>query len=152
MSPHSKPGHSASGYALLTALFVMTFLSIALALLAASLQIRMRLVRQESQTLELTALSDAALAETLYNLTYDRFFHGVEEHPLGGGRIASGVEFLAPGRYRVTATATHAGRRRTVQAEVVRTPQGARVVRWERVPDSRVPSSGSGGFPAPRPR
>ena len=141
---------SEEGYALLTALVVVTLLSIALALLAASLQIRMRLVRQESQALELMALSDAALAETLYNLTYDRYFHGVEEHPFGRGTIASDIEFQGPDQYRVTAIASVEGRRRTVRAEVVRTPQGAQVVRWERVPESRAP--GSSGALSPRPR
>ena len=127
---------SEEGYALLTALVVLTLLAIALALLAASLQIRMRLVRQESQALELMALSDAALAETLYNLTYNRYFHGVEERPFGRGTIASDVEFQGPGQYRVTATANVEGRRRVVLAEVVRSVQGARVVRWVRVPES----------------
>jgi len=126
---------SESGYALLTALLVLTLLSIALALLAVSLQIRMRLVRQESQALDLMALSDAAVAETLFGLTYDRFFHGVPERPFGRGTIASDVEFVSPGLYRVTATAVQRGKRRTVRAEVVRNPQGARVVRWERVPE-----------------
>lgn len=141
---------SEEGYALLTALVVLTLLAIALSLLATSLQIRMRLVRQESQALELMALSDAALAETLYNLTYDRYFHGVEEHPFGRGTIASNVEFQGPGQYRVTATASVDGRRRAVLAEVVRTPQEARVIRWERLPESRAP--GSGGAFSPRPR
>jgi len=140
---------SEEGYALLTALVVLTLLAIALALLATSLQIRMRLVRQESQALELMALSDAAMAETLYNLTYDRYFHGVEEHPFGRGTIASDVEFRGPGQYRVTATAQVDGRRRAVLADVVRAPDGARVVRWVRVPESGTP--GSGGF-LPRPR
>jgi hypothetical protein len=35
-------------------------------------------------------------------------------------------------RYEVLATAFYAGKRRAVDAEAVRTPQGARVVRWER--------------------
>lgn len=142
---------SEEGYALLTALVVLTLLSIALALLAASLQIRMRLVRQESQALELMALSDAAVAETLYNLTYDRYFHGVEEHPLGRGTIASDVEFQGPGQYRVTAIANVEGRRRTVLAEVVRSPEEARVVRWVRVPESRAPGAGGTLLPRPRP-
>lgn len=141
---------SEEGYALLTALVVLTLLAIALSLLAVSLQIRMRLVRQESQALELMALSDAALAETLYNLTYDRYFHGVEEHPFGRGTIASDVEFQGPDQYRVTATASVDGRRRTVLAEVVRTPEGARVVRWERLPESRMPGTGGAFLPRPR--
>jgi Tfp pilus assembly protein PilV len=120
------------GYALLVALVVLLLLSIALALLAAALQIRMRLVRQEARSLHLLALSDAALAETLASLTYDAELTGVPEHQFGGGRIGSTVRPLGVNRYEVLAVATYAGHDRAVHAEAVRTPQGARVVRWER--------------------
>jgi type II secretory pathway pseudopilin PulG len=124
-----------SGYALVTALLVVLLLSIALALLASSLQLRMRLVRQEADALALQALSDAALAETLARLAESSYFHGVNEHPLGGGAIRSDVQFIAPGRFRVVATATLAGRERAVEAEVRRSPGRARVVRWRRLAD-----------------
>jgi type II secretory pathway pseudopilin PulG len=120
------------GYALLVTLVVILLLFFALALLGAALQIRMRLVRQEAQSLKLSALSDAALAETLASLTYDPGFTGVAEQNFGGGRIASTVRPLGPNRYEVLATAFYAGKLRAVDAEAVRTPQGARVVRWER--------------------
>lgn len=120
------------GYALLVTLVVIFLLSIALALLASALQIRMRLVRQEAQTLKLIALSDAVLAETLASLTYDPDFSGVTEQSFGGGTIASTVRPLGTNRYEVLATAVYAGKQRAVDAEAVRTPQGARVVRWER--------------------
>lgn len=121
-----------AGYALLVALVVVLLVSISLALLAAALQIRMRLVRQEEQTLKLMALSDAALAETLASLTYDASFEGVAEQSFGGGRIASTVRPLGSNRYEVLATAAYAGKERAVDAEVVSTLQGARVVRWGR--------------------
>jgi len=125
------------GFALLLALVVILLVSIALALLAAGLQIRMRLVRQEELTLQLLALSDAAVAETLSSLTYDPYFDGVEEQSFGGGRIASTVKFLGPGRFEVLASATYAGRERVVRAEVVRDPAGTRVVAWSRVVGNR---------------
>jgi len=121
------------GYALLTALMVLLLVSISLAVLATSLQIRLRLVRQEAEILQLGALSDAALAEALHGLTYDQTFSGKGEHPFGPGSIASAVEALGPNRYRVLATGLYAGQRRTVEAEVVRTYRGAHVVRWRRV-------------------
>lgn len=127
-----RRGQGERGYALLTALVILLLVSIALALLAAALQVRMRLVRQEARILHLGALSDAALAEALYNLTYDRDFPGKEEHDFGGGRIASEVERIAAERYRVRATAIYAGEERSVEAEVWRTYRGARVVRWRR--------------------
>jgi len=126
---HQEPER---GYALLVTLVVILLLFFALSLLAGALQIRMRLVRQEAQTLKLIALSDAALAETLASLTYDPGFSGITEQSFGGGRIASTVRPLGLNRYEVLATAFYAGKLRAVDAEAVRTPQGARVVRWER--------------------
>lgn len=123
---------SQQGYALLTALVILLLVSISLSLLAAALQVRLRLVQQEAEILQLGALSDAALAEALYNLTYDRNFAGKDEHDFGGGTIASEVEQIAAERYRVRATAIYAGSERTVEAEVWRTYRGARVVRWRR--------------------
>ena len=121
------------GFALAAVLLAILLLSIGLALVAASLQLRMGLVRREARSVTLTALSDAALAETLAELRYDAYFHGVREHDLGKGRLCSEVRLLSPGRYQVVATATYAGRERTVVAEVLR-PAGAppRVLRWQR--------------------
>lgn len=124
---------SERGYALLTALVILLLVSISLALLAAALQVRMRLIRQEAEILQLGALADAALAEALYNLTYDQDFSGKDEHDFGRGQIASEVERITAERYRVRARAIYAGNERTVEAEVVRTYQGARVVRWKRL-------------------
>lgn len=124
---------SQRGYALLTALLILLLVSISLSLLAAALQVRLRLVQQEAESLQLSALSDAALAEALYNLTYDQNFSGKEEHEFGGGKITSEVEQIGAERYRVLATAIYAGSKRTVEAEVWRTYRGARVVKWRRL-------------------
>ena len=123
----------AAGFALASVLLAILLLSIGLALVAASLQLRMRLVQREARSVTLTALSDAVLAETLAELGEDAYFHGVAEHGIGPGRLRSEVRFLSPGRYAVVATAVYAGRERTVEAEVLR-PVGAppRVVRWTR--------------------
>ena len=123
-----------SGYALLTALLVIFLLSIALALLAASLQLRMRLVREDGVSVILSALSDAALAETLANLAQSGAYTGTAEHDFGGGRIGSAVVLLSPGVYDVVATAKYAQRRRRVEALVFRAPGYAQVQRWRRLP------------------
>jgi len=143
-----RAGRGDRGYALLAALVVLVLVSISLAILATALQIRMRLVRQEAQALELGALSDAALAEALYNLTYDRDFPGKDEHAFGAGGIASQVEKLGGDRYLVRATGTYAGQRRSVEAEAVRTLRGTRVVRWKRSspPTPRPKDFASGGI------
>ena len=131
------------GYALLAVLLVLFLLSIALALLGASLQLRMRLVREEAKTVILGALSDAALAEALAKLAQSDSYSGSPEHELGGGRIASQVESRGAGIYKVVATATFGGRSRAVQAEVVREPGRARVRFWRRLagPSPKHPSS-----------
>ncbi|MFL6196316.1 MAG: hypothetical protein ACJ75H_19195 [Thermoanaerobaculia bacterium] len=124
-----------SGYALVMALLVIFLVSVSLALLAASLQIRLRLEAENGETVILSGLSDGALAETLANLAEDRFYTGLPEHDFGKGRISSTVESLdAESRlFSVRATATYRQRRRVVEARVVRGIGSARVVRWRRV-------------------
>lgn len=129
---HRRRTGGQQGYALLVALVVLLLVSIALALLAAGLQIRMRLVRQEAQMLRLMALNDAALAETLASLNYDPNFEGLPDQAFGGGRISSAVRPLGTGQYEILAVALYAGKERAVDAEVIRTPLGVAVVRWER--------------------
>jgi hypothetical protein len=124
-----------AGFALPGALLAIFLVSVALALVATSLELRMRLVQRESRSLTLTALSDAALAETLAHLSENAAFRGALEHPFGGGSLKSEVRPLSAVRFEVEATATYAGRARTVEAEVIRLPgEAARVVRWRRVP------------------
>jgi type II secretory pathway pseudopilin PulG len=122
-----------SGYALLTALLVIFLLAVALALLAASLQLRMRTTIDDAQRVTLSALSDAALAEALANLAQSASYSGSPEHDFGGGRIESQVASVSPGIFEVVATATYQGRQRVVQAEVFRAPGVARVRWWRRV-------------------
>lgn len=124
---------SESGFALVTALLAVFLLSVALALVATSLQIRMNMVRQEARSLTLTALSDAALAETLAHLAIDATYRGVAAHPFGGGTIGSEVVRVDTRRYVVRATASYAGVERAVRATVLRLPEGTQVVSWSRV-------------------
>ena len=129
-----KPRRGAAGFALVTALLVIFLLSIALALLAASLQLRMRLVREDAQTVIRTALADAAVAEALASLAQRPDFEGSGAHDFGGGKIESQVTSLGPGLYDVVAKASYAGRTRIVEAEEFRAPGIARVRRWRRLP------------------
>jgi len=137
------------GSALLTALLTLFLVSIAIALVAASLQLRMRLVRQEVQTVNLVTLADAALAETLAHIFADASFAGVQQHPLGKGAIRSQVQVLEARepvykKYEVVATGSYAGKDRAVRAVVERIfiPSTAEVrveVRhWQRVTGNRI--------------
>ena len=133
------------GFVLASVLLAILLLSIGLALIAASLQLRMGMVQREARSVTLTALSDAALAETLARLTEDAYDDGVPERDFGGGRLRSEVRFLSPGRYHVLATAFYAGWKRTVEAEVSRPPGApARVVRWRLRSSSSSRSTRSG--------
>ena len=134
---------SEQGYALLAAVLVVFLLSIALALLGASLQLRMRLVREDGKTVILGALSDAAVAEALAHLAQSASYSGSPEHEIGGGRISSQVEPVGAGIYDVVATATFGGRSRVVQAEVVREPGRARVRFWRRLTGPTPPRPSS---------
>lgn len=122
-----------SGFALATTLFAVFLLSVALALVATSLQLRMSMVQDEARSLTLTALADAALAETLAHLAVDATYRGAAAHPFGGGTIESEVARLDTTRYEVTAKATYAGGERSVRAMVLRLPEGTQVVSWSRV-------------------
>jgi type II secretory pathway pseudopilin PulG len=128
-----KRGREA-GFALPGALLAVFLVSIALALVAASLQLRMRLVQRESRAVTLMALSDAALAEALAHLSENAAFRGSPEHAFGGGSLKSRVQPISAIRFEIEATATYAGRSRTVEAEVIRPPgETPRVVHWRRV-------------------
>jgi len=120
------------GYALLTALFVLFLLAIALELAASALLLRMRAARADAESTALAALSDASLAEAVAHLAADSGYRGAAAHPFGGGRIGSRVEFLGVGRFEVRAAAGFAGRLRVVRAEVARGGGSARVVSWAR--------------------
>jgi hypothetical protein len=115
------------------ALLVLFLLAIALSLLAASLQIRMRLAREDAESVILGGLSDAAVAESLANLAQSSYYSGSPLHAFGDGKIGSEVTPVSPGVYKVLATATYASRKRVVQATVLRSPGHARVQQWRRV-------------------
>jgi hypothetical protein len=137
----------------MTALLVLLLVSISLALLAASLHLRMRLMKQEAETVHLMALTDGILAETLANLYNQPDFAGVPEHPLGRGKVESQVTSVGLGRYTVMATAKYAGKERSARADVVRTESEKRdalgrprlVIRVSVTSWQRLPGSGGGG-------
>ena len=99
----------------------------------------MRLVRQEAETLQLRALADAALAETLASLAYDKDFPGASPHAFAGGSIASAVTPVSPpSRYTVVVRAVRGRRARAVRADVARAPGRAWVVSWQPVVGGRA--------------
>jgi hypothetical protein len=116
------------------ALLVLFLVSVSLTLLAFSLQIRMRLVREDAESVILSALSDAAVDEAVASLALDSSYTGTKKHDFGKGTIESKVEPLGPGLYDVVATAVYDGRKRVVDAQVFRAAGEVQVRNWRRVP------------------
>jgi type II secretory pathway pseudopilin PulG len=124
-----------AGFAMLTTLVVLFLLGIALALIGGSLAQRLKLARRDAQTVVLSALTDAALAEALSHLAINPYALGEPEHDFGAGAIESRIASLGGTTYRIEATATYAGRHRTVEAQVNRSPSEVRVQSWRRLPE-----------------
>lgn len=121
------------GHGLLLALVVVVVLMTALGLLAASMTMGMREVRREVRTVNLIALTDAAMAETLAFLALDEHFAGVPERPFGDGLISSEVQALGSRRVAVVARASYGGQDRAMRGEVLLPIGGPMVLGWKRV-------------------
>jgi hypothetical protein len=116
------------------ALMVLLLVSLGLALVASALARGMRIVRQEAEGIQLAALSDAAVAETLARLDQDPSFRGVAEHTYGGGLLSSEVVDVGAKRWWVTARAVYGRHRRAVRVEVHQLDDGRVLVSgWREV-------------------
>jgi type II secretory pathway pseudopilin PulG len=120
---------------MLTTLVVLFLLGIALALIGGTLAQRLKLARRDAQTVVLSALTDAALAEALSHLAVNPYALGEPEHDFGAGAIESRITPLGGNTYRIEATASYAGRHRTVEAQATRSPSEVRVLHWVRQPE-----------------
>lgn len=121
---------SESGHALVLALLVLLMVSVAGGLLAGSLLLHLRTARFEADGVRLAALSDAAVAASLAELSASPASRGLTERDFGDGRIASEIARPESGRAVVVARAVYRGRTRRVRAEVLLTAAGPRVVAW----------------------
>lgn len=148
MRRRRAPRPPEAGYALFLALFVIFLVSLTLALLFASLQVRLRVLRDESRSVQLVAQTDAALAEALAGLALDPAFPGVATHSFGRGTLASQVRRTAPTQYLVSARGTFAGKWRAVAATVQRDASGLQVMSWRRTGEGFESGAGT---PSARP-
>jgi len=137
----------APGFVLVSALVVIALMMAGGALLAASLQHRMWLLRQEVQDLHLTALADAGLALALDRLALSPGFEGTGEQAMGEGAFAVGVEMADQAMTRVvTVTAVWGRGGRRIRAVVLLSDlQAPRVISWQPVAFS--PASPPGRSP-----
>ncbi len=124
---------SERGTALIFALAALTLIAITIGVVTAELQSRGVGVVLEERAVRVTALSDAAMAETLAELAAGGVaFPGVAERPFEGGEISSSVRPLGTWEAEVIAV----GRRGDWQAVVtarVWVKDGARVLWWQRI-------------------
>jgi hypothetical protein len=128
------------GAVLVFTLVVVVILTLGLALVVMVLDERQRALRLEIAGIELTALTDAALALTLAELASDPNYSGARRRELGRGEIESSVELLSPDAAEVLSRATFLGRSRTTRARVFLSRGAPRVLEWAVEPNTPAPA------------
>lgn len=130
-----RTGRRQSGHALLLALIVIVLVGVAGAVLTTSLGLHLKVARDETQRIQLVAMTDAAMAESLAELAASPGFGGVSRRDFGSGQIESSIQTIDSNRRRILATATLAGGRELrVAADVRLLGSGLVVTSWQRLP------------------
>ena len=80
------------GHALVLALFTLLLVSLATALVATGITLRMHSVQRGTVAAQVTAIEDAAIAETLARLSASDSFSGIPRRDFGTGWLSSQVE------------------------------------------------------------
>jgi hypothetical protein len=120
------------GSALVFALATLTLIAITIAAVTAELQTRGAGVVIEERSVRLTALSDAAMAETLAELSEKGIaFAGVTGRQVQGGTISSSVRVLSAWEVEVVAVGSRDSWSSVIRASVSLNG-GPRVVWWQR--------------------
>jgi hypothetical protein len=131
---------SERGTALVFALATLTLVAITIAVVAAELQSRGAGVVIEERSVRLTALSDAAMAETLAELSaHGAEFAGVPERRVEGGTMSSSVRPIGEWEAEVIAVGSRDGWISTIRARVF-LEGGPRVLWWQRTQGPAGPS------------
>ena len=120
------------GSALVFALATLTLVAITVAAVTSELQSRGAGVVIEERSVRLTALSDAAMAETLAELSDKGIaFAGVPERRFEGGTMSSSVRIISAWEVEVFAVGSRDGWSSVIRAKVSLV-SGPRVVWWQR--------------------
>lgn len=120
-----------SGAALILAVVALAIVAFMVVVVAASLQPRMTSHAHLERTVRLTALADAAMAQTLAELAVDRHDGGVRETAAGDGVFSSTARQVGLHEVEVVAVGRSRGWRAVVIARVD-VEHGPRVIRWQR--------------------
>jgi len=130
-----RTGSRQSGHALLLALIVIVLVGVAGAVLTTTLGLHLHAARDETQRIQLVAMSDAAVAESLAELTASPGFSGVSKRDFGPGQIESTIQTISASQRRILATATlTSGRQLRVATDVRLLTTGIVVTSWQRLP------------------
>jgi hypothetical protein len=132
-------GGPESGVALLWALLATAAVAGSVLLVASIVASRQPASRYDHRSVVLTALSDAAMAETLARLAVDPASSGIDARRFDAGTISSSVSVTPFGLRLVTAVGEFQGWQSVIRAEVAMEP-GPRLVSITRVqaPQSEV--------------
>jgi hypothetical protein len=121
-----------SGIAMALAVLAVFLCSVAVELIGLSLAVSLRSAQQEARGVRLTAMCDAALAQTLSKVAVGGS-SGMASRKFAGGSIASRVQTIDATHLQVTAIAVFENKRRTAVAQVTRSGGTATVTSWRRV-------------------
>ena len=128
----SPPRSNERGTALVFALATLTLVAITIAGVTAELRSRGAGVVIEERSVRLTALSDAAMAETLAELSdQGAAFPGVVERRVEGGTMSSSVRHISAWEVEVFAVGSRDGWSSVIRAKVSLNG-GPRVLWWQR--------------------
>jgi len=116
---HCHDADQERGSALLLALGTILVTSMAILLVAGMIQTRRVSFDLQRRNIMLTALVDAAMAETLAGLDQDPTFSGVPEHSLGRGLVSSRVFYVKPKIRRLEATGRVRAWTATIEARIL---------------------------------
>jgi hypothetical protein len=120
------------GSALIFALATLTLVAITVAAVTSELQSRGAGVVIEERSVRLTALSDAAMAETLAGLSDKGIaFAGIAERRVEGGTMSSSVQIISAWEVEVLAIGSRDSWNSVIRAKVSLNG-GPRVVWWQR--------------------
>jgi len=131
-------GNAESGSALILALATIFIVTMAVLLAASMIRSRRANFDLQQRDVTLTALTDAAVAESLAGLDEDRNFSGVRARPFGRGTISSRVYFSGSTSRRLLAEAHYRGWTSTVEANIDLHGRHPVIVawKWTKTPDA----------------
>lgn len=125
-----RDGSPQRGSALMLALGTIIVTSMAVLLVAGMIQTRRISFDLQKRNIMLSALADAAMAQTMAGIDKDENFSGFQEHSLGSGSISSSVSWTNPKSRRVVATGRHQGWKAVIEARVRLEAAGPVILEW----------------------